>query len=195
MSGHVDQRRPKVCSSRETHFSTLNSPMRSTSKKIQFQAGLVLLLSAMMGIGRMLPASAHPYQIISLEEYQQEQAKWREMIKRNPKNPEPYLQLGASHSGEAAEGYWCETAAIAVYREAIAAVPPNAELHFRLGAALVSDPAVRCEEPDPATRQANDKEGLSHLRQAIAIAAENASAETLYEAAELLIQAQNKAKP
>jgi hypothetical protein len=121
-------------------------------------------------------------------EYMQEQEKWRDRIKQDPKNPEPYLQLGASLTSEASEGYWCNTAAIAVYREAIAAVPPNAKLHFRLGAALVSDPAVRCDEPDPATRQANKKEGLFHLRKAIAIASENASAEELLKAADLLIQ-------
>jgi hypothetical protein len=140
----------------------------------------------MIGIWQMLPTIAHPYQIKGIEEYRQEQANWRTMIKRDPKNPEPYLQLGASLTSESSEGYWCNTAAMDVYREAIAAVPPNAQIHFRLGVSLVSEPDVRCDEPDPATRQANNKEGLLHLRKAIAIASETASLEELYQASDSL---------
>lgn len=163
--------------------------------RIFYQASFALLLTATIGIGHILPSIAHPYQIISQEDYRQEQVKWREMIKRDPKNPGPYLKLGESHSYEAAEGYWCDTAAIAVYREAIGLVPPNAKIYFRLGAALISDPAVACDEPDPATKQANKKEGLFHLRKAIAIASENASAEELYKAADLLIQDNKESNP
>jgi tetratricopeptide (TPR) repeat protein len=170
--------------------------MRKQSRSLRFQASLTLLLSAVIGLGQMLPANAHPYQIISQEAYRQEQAKWREVIKRDPKNPEPYLKLAASHSGEAAEGYWCETAAIAVYREAIAAVPPNAAIHLRLGQSLTAE-SFRCDEHDipPSVRAAGRKEAISHFRKAIAIAAESASDDALFKAAELLVQAQNKVKP
>ncbi len=153
-----------------------------------FQASLILLLSVMPGMGQMQPASAHPYQVKSEAEYAQEQAHWREMIKRDPQNPEPYLQLGKSLAGEASEGYWCKTQAIAVYREAIAVVRPNAELHFLLGAALV-EPQARCDEPPLVT------EGSFHLRKAIAIASEKASAESLYKAADLLIQINKEVNP
>ena len=60
---------------------------------------------------------------------------------------------------------------------------------------MISDPAVACDEPDPATKQANKKEGLFHLRKAIAIASENASAEELYKAADLLIQDNKESNP
>ena len=160
--------------------------MRKQFRTFKFRVSLTLLLTAVIGIWQMLPTIAHPYQIKGMEEYQQEQANWRTMIKRNPKNPEPYLQLGASLSSEASEGYWCNTAAMDVYREAIAAVSPNAQIHFQLGVSLVSEPDMRCEEPAPATRKENDKEGLFHLRKAIAIASENASLEELYQAADSL---------
>jgi tetratricopeptide (TPR) repeat protein len=168
--------------------------MRKQSRLFQFQAGLILLL-IIIGIGQMQAATAHPYQIKGMEEYKQEQAQWREIIKRDPKNPEPYLQLGASLSAEASEGYWCATAEIAVYREAIAVVPPNAKLHFRLGTALMGEPAVNCDEQDPAVIQTNNQEGLAHLRKAIAIASETASAEALYDAADRLTQVESKVKP
>lgn len=163
--------------------------MRKQSRLFQCQAGLVLLLSVLLGLGQMLPATAHPYQIISAQEYEQEQAKLREMIKRDPKNPDLYLKLGTSFSYEAAEGYWCETRAIALYREAIAIVPPNAELHLRLGSALVAEPAVACDEPPLVA------EGSFHLRKAIAIASETASVEALFQAADLLTQVKNQVKP
>ncbi len=163
--------------------------MQKQSRLFQCQAGLVLLLSVLFGLGQMLPATAHPYQVTSEKEYEQAQAQWREMIKRDPKNPEPYLKLGKSLTGEASEGYWCNNRAIAVYREAIAVVPPNAKLHFRLGAALVAEPAVACDEPPLVA------EGSFHLRKAIAIASETASADALYQAADLLIQAENKVNP
>jgi hypothetical protein len=169
--------------------------MQKQPRLFQFQASLILLLSAMIGMGHMQPARAHPYQIKGMEEYAQEQAQWRAMIQRDPKNPEAYLQLGASLSSEASEGYWCNTAAIAVYRQAIAVVSPNAKLHFRLGAALVADPDVNCDEQDLTAIQANKKEGLFHLRKAIAIASENASAEELFKAADLLIQVNNEINP
>ncbi len=163
--------------------------MRKQPRLFQFKAALTLLLMAMVGIGHMLPAKAHPYQVTSEKEYEQAQAQLREIIKRDPKNPDLYLQLGTSFSHEAAEGYWCETRAIAVYREAIAVVPPNAKLHFRLGAALVAEPSVRCDEPSLVA------EGSVHLRKAIAIASETASAEALYQAADLLIQLNNERHP
>jgi hypothetical protein len=168
--------------------------MRKQSRSFQFQASLTLLLTAMMGLGHMRSASAHPYQIFSMEEYRQEQAKWRDMIQHDPKNPVPYLKLGASHRSEASEGYWCETAAIAVYHEAIAAVPPNAEIHLRLGQSLMSEP-FRCDDITPSVREAQRKEAISHFRKAIAIASESASDDVLFKAAELLIQEQNRVKP
>jgi tetratricopeptide (TPR) repeat protein len=168
--------------------------MPKQSKSFLLQANLVCLLTALMGLGQILPANAHPYQIFSMEEYRQEQAKWRETIQRDPKNPEPYLKLAASHRSEASEGYWCETAAIAVYREAIAAVPPNAEIHLRLGQSLMSEP-FRCDDIPPAVREAARKEARSHFRKAIAIAAETASDDALFRAAELFIQEQQPAQP
>jgi tetratricopeptide (TPR) repeat protein len=162
-------------------------------RTFSFQANLACLLTALIGIGQILPASAHPYQLFSMEEYRQEQEKWRDMIQRDPKNPEPYLKLGASHRSEAGEGYWCETAAIAVYREAIAAVPPNAEIHLRLGQSLMSEP-IRCDETPPAVREAERKEARSHLHKALAIASETASDDALFRATELLIQEQKQAQ-
>jgi hypothetical protein len=168
--------------------------MRKQSRTFQFQVSLAFLLTAMLGLGHILPASAHPYQIFSMTEYWLEQTKWREIINRDPKNPEPYLKLAASHRMEASEGYWCETAAIAVYREAIAAVPPNAEIHLRLGQSLMSEP-MRCDGIAPSVRESERKEALLHFRKAIAIASESASDDALFKAAELLIQEQNKVKP
>jgi hypothetical protein len=159
--------------------------MHKQLRKLQFQASLALLLTAAIGIGQSLPATAHPYQEITAEEYAKYQAQQRAMIQRDPKNPEPYLYLGSSLSSEAAEGYWCETHAIAVYREAIAAIPGNARLHLRLGSALLSDP-VNCDVENPAVRQAEKEEGLLHIRKAIAIAAETASIEDLYDVADAL---------
>lgn len=161
--------------------------MQKQFRLFQFPSGLILLLNLALGIYQMRPASAHPYQVKSEKEYAQEQARLREMIKRDPKNPEPYLQLGASLASESSEGYWCNTPAIEAYRQAIAVVPPNATLHFRLGAALVAEPAVNCDEQDPTMMQVNNREGQFHLRKAIAIASEKASAEAPYQAAERLI--------
>lgn len=123
--------------------------MREQFRTFQFRASLTLLLTAVIGIWQMLPTIAHPYQIKGMEEYRQEQANWQTMIKRDPKNPEPYLQLGAFLTSEASEGYWYNTAAMNVYREAITAVPPNTQIHFRLGVSLVSEPDVRCDKPYP----------------------------------------------
>lgn len=141
--------------------------MQKQSRLLPFQAGL-LLFSATLSIGQMRPVGAHPYQENSVESYRQEQAKWRDVIRRDPKNPEAYLQLAASLSSEAAEGYWCETYAIAAYRQAITAVPPNAEIHFQLAGSLLSDP-VNCDEYSPTEIAARHKEALIHLRKAIAI--------------------------
>jgi hypothetical protein len=57
----------------------------------------------------------------------------------------------------------------------------------------MSEP-FRCVDNDiaPSVREAGRKEAISHFRKAIAIASENASADTLFKAAELLIQEQNK---
>jgi hypothetical protein len=140
-----------------------------------------LLLTALTVAGQILPATAHPYQDFPADVYAAEQEKWRAMIKRDPKNPELYLKLAAAYSSESAEGYWCETRAIATYREAIAAIPGNAKLHLNLGAALMSEP-VNCDEVTPEAIQ----EGLFHLRKAVAIASETASSEDLYKAAEAL---------
>jgi hypothetical protein len=168
--------------------------MRKQSKLFQFHASLTFLLTIMIIMGHIIPANAHPYQIFSMDEYRLEQMKWRDMIQRDPKNPEPYLKLAASHRSEAGEGYWCETAVIAVYREAIAAVPPNAEIHLRLGQSLMSEP-FRCDDITPSVREAQRKEAVSHFRKAIAIASESASDDALFKAAELLIQVQNQEKP
>jgi hypothetical protein len=162
--------------------------MQKQPRLCQFQAALILLLSAMIGIEPMRSASTHPYQEKSAESYEQEQAHWRERIQRDPKNPEAYLQLGASLASESSEGYWCTTPAETVYHQAIAAVAPNAEIHFRLGRHLVSDPDVNCDEHSPTAIEERKKDGLIHLRQAIAIASEDASVEKTIQAAELLIQ-------
>jgi tetratricopeptide (TPR) repeat protein len=126
-----------------------------------------VLFSAMIGMGSILPVAAHPYQEKSAESYEQEQAVWREAIKRDPKNPDAYLELAESMVAEAGEGYWCTSRAVEVYRQAIAVVPPNAELHFRLGLDWTSELEVNCDEYSPTEIQTQKKEGLFHLRKAI----------------------------
>jgi tetratricopeptide (TPR) repeat protein len=110
------------------------------------------------------------YQEKSAESYRAEQASWREAINREPKNPDAYIQLADSIIAEAAEGYWCTTRTIAVYRQAIAAVAPNAEIHARLGGELVGEPNVNCDlTENQAQKRARQKAGLVHIRKAIAI--------------------------
>lgn len=132
------------------------------------QVSLLVLLNTTIGFGQMLSVDAHPYQDKSAESYQQEQANWRALINREPKNPDAYLQLAASLSSEASEGYWCNTRAIEVYRQAIAVVAPHPEIHAQLGKALITDPDTACDSTEnQAQIQARKKEGLFHLQKAI----------------------------
>jgi tetratricopeptide (TPR) repeat protein len=146
---------------------------------IKYQSiGLALFATLTTIAGSMLPVMAFPYQDFGPEFYAEQQAPWRELIKREPKNPNGYLQLGNWLTNEADAGYWtdCYAHSIAVYRQGITAAAPNAEIHFKLGQALMVEPDTQyCtldtveELRDPAKVQARRQEGLSHYRQAMAI--------------------------
>jgi tetratricopeptide (TPR) repeat protein len=150
-----------------------------SSMKIKYQSiGFALFATATTFAGAVLPVMAFPYQDFGPEFYTENQAPWRELIKREPKNPNGYLQLGNWLTRDADAGYWtdCYNHSIAVYRQGIAAATPNAEIHFKMGQALRVEPdSTYCtldtveELRDPAKVQARRQEGLSHLRQAMSI--------------------------
>jgi tetratricopeptide (TPR) repeat protein len=138
--------------------------------------GFALLLGLAIGHGKILPVAAFPYQIKTFESYREEEMQLRATIQREPKNANTYLQLGLLLESEAAEGQWsnCYAHSIQVYREAIAVAEPRAEIHFKLGQALMVDPknSENCiieELGDPAQIQARKQEGLSQVRRAIGL--------------------------
>ncbi len=138
--------------------------------------GLILWLGLAMSSVLLSPAVAGgPYQDVSQEFFDKEKEKWREVIKREPKNATAYLELAKTLDSEAIEGYWsdCSAQTIAVYRQALAVVDPNAAIHFSLGQALMSDASNgNCDEyylGDETQVQARKKEGLSHLLKATLI--------------------------
>jgi hypothetical protein len=138
--------------------------------------GFALLLGLAIVHGKILPVAAFPYQINTFESYREQETQLRATLQREPQNANTYLQLGLLFEGEAAEGYWtnCHAHSIQVYQEAIAVAEPSAEIHFKLGQALMVDPenSENCiieELGNPAQIQARKQEGLSHVRKAIAI--------------------------
>jgi tetratricopeptide (TPR) repeat protein len=143
----------------------------------QVGLGLVLCLT----IGSLSPAMAGgPYQDVGEEVYNEAKAKWFEVIKRDPKNVDAYFQIIKILGSERIEAYWfdCMDQEIKVYRQAIAAIEGNAELHFSLGQALMSDPSNDgyCAEGhlgDKSQIQARKREGLSHIRLAIQLQPQN----------------------
>ncbi len=135
--------------------------------------GLAVLMGVAIGSTSISQAIAFPYQDISEEFYRKEKEKWHEVIKREPKNTNAYLELGKLLESEARVGYWsdCAVQEIEVYRQAIAFTGANAEIHFKLGQALITDldNSGHCDISylgDAAKIKARKKEGLSHLLKA-----------------------------
>lgn len=135
--------------------------------------GLAMLMGIAIGSMSISQAIAFPYQDVSQEFYAKGKEKWREVIKREPKNFNAYLELGKLLESEARVGYWsdCAVQEIEVYRQAIAFMGANAEIHFKLGQALMIDPdnGGHCDRSylgDAAEIKARKKEGLSHLLKA-----------------------------
>jgi hypothetical protein len=151
-----------------------------TDHGTEVSIGFALLLGLAIVHGKMLPAAAFPYQIKTFESYREEETQLRATIQREPKNANLYLQLGLLWEGESVEGHWddCYTPWLKLYQEAIAVAEPSAEIHFKLGRALIIYPDTRenCSTPeldDPSKVQARNQEGLSHLREAIALDPKN----------------------
>ena len=135
---------------------------------------LLLILGMAIASGQTiltLPAFAGgPYQDRSESSYREEETQLRAVIKQNPKNPKAYLQLGLLLEYDAAETAFTPdesgynyTAAIQVYRDAIAVVAPNAEIYFRLGSRLYFSQL----DDHPADIEARRKEGLGHIQRSI----------------------------
>ena len=135
--------------------------------------GLAMLMGIAIGSMSISQAIAFPYQDVGEEFYTKEKEKWREVIKREPKNANAYLELGKLLKSEARAGAWsdCADHEIEVYRQAITFMGGNAEIHFKLGQALMtdSDNTDTCEKiylGDTAKVKSRKKEGLSHLLKA-----------------------------
>ncbi len=129
-----------------------------------------------------------PYQDFGEEVYNEAKAKWYEVLKRDPKNVDAYFQIIKILGSERIEAYWfdCMDQDIKVYRQAIAAIDGNAELHFSFSQALMTDPSNDgyCPEGhlgETSQIQARKREGLSHLRLAIQLQPQNKKYQTELE--------------
>lgn len=148
---------------------------------MKFMAQVGFGLALCLTIGSLSPAMAGgPYQDVSEEVYTQAKAKWYEVIKRDPQNVDAYFQIIQILGSERIEAYWfdCMDQEIKVYRQAIAAIDGNAELHFRLGQALMSDPENDgyCSDGHLGEKpqiQARKSEGLAQIRLAIQLQPQN----------------------
>lgn len=141
------------------------------SMKLLLIAGMAIVSGQSILVSTALAGG--PYQDTSESSYREEEAKIRAVIKQNPKNDKAYLQLGRLFEVEARDGYWydCSEAEIRVYREAIVVIDTSAEIHFKLGQALMSDPSnsSNCATDsleDVAKIKNRKREALSHLLQA-----------------------------
>ncbi len=148
---------------------------------MKFVAQVGLGLALCVTIGSLSPAMAGgPYQDVSEEVYTEAKAKWYEVLKRDPKNVDAYFEIIKILGSERIDAYWfdCMDQEIKVYRQAIAAIDDNAELHFSLGQALMSDPSNDgyCSDGhlgDKPQIQARKREGLFHLRRSIQLQPQN----------------------